>query len=46
MYREKLGCKRIDSSLNNEYQFDNCQNAITTFIESQNYNMFYKNKAR
>lgn len=42
MSREKLECRRIDSSINNEYRFDNCQMLLLHLLNLKNCKLFYK----
>lgn len=40
--RDVLDTRRIRSSYNDEYRYDDCLNAVCTSIEFPNYKMFYK----
>lgn len=40
--RDELESRGIESSINDEYRFDDCLDAICTSIEFPNYKMFYK----
>lgn len=40
--RDELESRGIESSINDEWRFDGCCNAVCTSIEFPNYKMFYK----